>query len=212
MTNRVIENAFVGARGTDSVQVIDGAHAQALKDWGMDFAIRYLGSVTSYEVDTILNADLAFMPVTFGLKHGTPLHQALGLMYGDRSSKQAKAIGIPSGATVWLDLEDCTGTAQEISAFVNAWASVVKGEGFMPGLYVGAGAVLSSAELYALGVVRYWQSLSKEIDQRGQLAEPNCGWSMIQLFPSVTIEGVFVDVDVIQQDYKNRVPAWVRGA
>jgi len=35
---------------------------------------------------------------------------------------------------------------------------------------------------------------------------------MIQLFPSVTIEGVFVDVDVIQQDYKNRVPAWVRGA
>jgi hypothetical protein len=211
MTTRRVENAFVGARGTDSVQAIDAAHAQALKTWGMDFAIRYLGSVTSSEIDAILDAGLAFMPVTYGLKHGTPLHQALGLMYGDRSVKQAQALGIPKGTTVWLDLEDCTGTAKEISSFVNSWSSVVSGAGFMPGLYVGAGAVLSSAELYALSVVRYWQSLSKEVDARGQIAEPGCGWCMIQLFPSVTVAGVFVDVDVVQQDYRNRTPAWVRG-
>lgn len=211
--SRIVKDAFVGARGTDSVQSIDAAHAKALFTTArMDFAIRYLGSVTSAEIDQILAAGLAFMPVTFGMKHGTPLTAALGSTYGANTVRQAQAVGIPQGCTVWLDLEDCTGAPADVEAFVNSWCAPVKAAGFVPGLYVGAGDVLSGTELYALAVVRYWQSLSKEVDSRGQIAEPSCGWSMIQLFDSQTREGVFVDVDVVQKDYKGRVPSWVVAA
>lgn len=208
---RAVADAFVLARGTDSVQPIDLARARALKAWGLDFAIRYLGSVTSDEIDAILAAGLAFMPVTFGMKHGTPLTAALGSSYGATTVRQAQAAGIPKGATIWLDLEDCTGTDAEVEAFVNAWCDPTGAAGYICGLYVGAGAILSSAQLYALHVTRYWQSLSKEVDQRGQLAEPACGWCMIQLYPSVHVAGLFADGDVIQRDYRGRVPSWVVG-
>jgi len=94
----------------------------------------------------------------------------------------------------------------------NAWVAPIKTAGYIPGLYVGSGALLDSKELYALGVVRYWQSLSKEIDARGEFAEPSCGWCMIQLYPSVSVAGVWVDVDVVQKDYRGRLPAWVVAA
>lgn len=203
---------FVGARGTDSVQKVDAVHALALKAWGIDFVIRYLGAVTKSEVEGVLEAGLAFMPVTFGLRHGTPLNAALGATYGAGSVLQVKALDLPPGVTVWLDLEDCTGNADDVAAFVNAWCVPIKAAGFMPGLYVGAGAVLSGAQLYKLAVVRYWQSLSREQDAKGLIAEPGCGWCMIQLFDSQTVAGVWVDIDVIQNDYSKRMPVWTIAA
>lgn len=203
---------FVGARGTDSVQKVDAVHAVALKAWGIDFVIRYLGSVTKSEVEGILEGGLAFMPVTFGLKHGTSLNAALGGTYGAGSVLQVKALDLPPGVTVWLDLEDCTGTADDIAAFVNAWCVPIRAAGYMPGLYVGSGAVLSGAQLYKLAVVRYWQSLSRETDAKGLISEPSCGWCMIQLFDSQTVAGVWVDIDVIQNDYSKRMPVWTIAA
>lgn len=209
---RKAEYAFLGALGFDCITVITPASAKALADWGMKFATRYLGSLTSKEVDIILAAGMAVMPVTFGMKHGTPLNGTLGKTYGAGSVKHANNAGIAKGTTVWLDLEDCTGTPDEIKAFVNAWSYEVKADDFMPGLYVGFEAKLSSQELYSLAVVRYWQSLSKETDVRGNIAEPNCGWTMIQLYKSKVIAGVNVDVDVIQYDYKDRLPSWTTAA
>lgn len=208
---RVAQEGFVLARGTDSVQAVDAAHALALKAWGLDFVIRYLGSVTSAEIDGILAAGLKMMPVTFGMKHGTALTMALGASYGATTVRQAQAAGIPKGVTVWLDLEDCTGSPEDIAAFVNAWYAPVDAAGYIGGLYVGPGAKLSSAQLYALHVVRYWQSNARETDTKEQIAEPSCGWCMIQLFPSVHVAGVWVDGNTIQRDYRQRLPTWVSG-
>ena len=175
------EPAFVGARGFDCVTVINEERAMALKAWGMQFAVRYLGSLTAIELSGLLDGGLAVMPVTYGLKHGTPLNAALGANYGATSVRNAMMATIPPGTTTWLDLEDCTGTPEDVIAFVNAWCGPIKTAGYMPGLYVGAGVPLTGAELYALGVTRYWQSLSKEMDRRGAIAEPNCGWAGVDL-------------------------------
>jgi hypothetical protein len=206
--NRVAQAAFVGARGFDTIATIDATHAASLRAWGMQFAVRYLGSLTTEEVDVLLAAELAVMPVTYGVRHGTVLDASLGTNFGFSSLHHAQVAGLPQGVTVWLDLESCTGTAADVIEFVSSWTSPIIQGGYMPGLYVGAGALLSSAELYALPVVRYWQSLSKETDARGNLAEPNCGWTMIQLYNSIVAGGVLVDVDVVQKDYRNRLPMW----
>lgn len=209
---RKAESAFVGALGFDCITVITEARAKALAAWGMKFGTRYLGTLTSKEVDIILAAGMSVFPVTYGIKHGTPLNGALGKTYGQGSVKNANNAGIVKGTTVFLDLEDCHGSIDDIKAFVNAWSYEVKAAEFIAGLYVGFGALLSSAELYSLASTRYWQSLSKETDSRGQLAEPNCGWCKIQLYPTVVVAGTEVDVNVVQKDYKGRLPTWTTAA
>ncbi len=118
-------------------------------------------------------------------------------------------MGFPAGVTVWLDLEGPGGTAADITAWVNAWAHEVKAAGYDAGLYVGYGTQLTSHELYALAVDRYWHSVSRVTDSANALAEPTCGWCMYQLNPSVMRCATWVDVDVVQEDYQGRVPNWV---
>lgn len=196
---RAAHEAFVGALGFDTIVTIDAAHATKLAAWGMKFAVRYLGSLSSVEVDTLHDAGLAVMPVTYG-----------GAFNGDLAVAQLRAAGIAPGTTVWLDLEGQGGkrTPVMLVTIVNEWAAKVKAAGYDPGLYVGWDAVLTSTELYALSVDRYWHALSRLSDRNGDLSEPSCGWCMYQLYPSITVGGVLVDVDVIQKDYKNRLPMW----
>ncbi len=209
---RTAELADVGAKGFDTTQPLTTARAEGLAAAGMRFAVRYLGSLTSAEVDTIHAAGMRVFPVTFGLKHGTPPSAILGSNFGMSSVLEMRKIGMPAGVTVWLDLEDMSGTAADIQAFVNAWATAVLAAGYRAGLYVGAGAVLTSKELYSLKVTYYWHSLSRVSDRNGAIAEPDCGWCMYQLYPSINVAGTLVDVDVIQKDYRGRLPSWCAGA
>jgi hypothetical protein len=96
-----------------------------------------------------------------------------------------------------------------LSGLINAWADAVSGAGWMPGLYVGAPQPLSSDELFALRVVRYWHGQGRCVDRSGLLAEPTCGWVMSQMYPSAVRGGVLVDVNVIGQDYRGRLPSWM---
>src|SRR5262245_54219990 len=94
-----VVNAFVGARGIDSLafsQYGTASQARALKASGIDFVVGYLGAVSSERLQAILAAGLAFMPVTFAGE------------YNDGAADeivQLRALGIPKGATVWLDFE-----------------------------------------------------------------------------------------------------------
>jgi hypothetical protein len=192
------KTGFVGARGTDSVQLVDAASAARLKEAGFDFAIQYLGTVTRDGVAAIVAAGLGFMSVTYADKFD-----------GAATVNALASLGLPPGITAWLDVEGlATMDPVLVKSRINAWAESVQNAGFMPGIYVGAGCPLTSVELYALGVTRYWKALSRIIDRNGQLAEPGCGWSMLQLFPSVTRGQVWVDVNVMQQDYRGRLPVW----
>ena len=76
---------------------------------------------------------------------------------------------------------------------------------------MGYGTLLTSTELYKLPVDRYWHSMSRVTDSSGALAEPGCGFCMYQMKPSVMRGGVWVDVNVTQEDNFGRVPNWVVG-
>ncbi len=195
------QRARVGARGIDSVQTVRVQDAIALKASGIDFCVRYLGGVTRLELEAILNAGLAFMCVTYANRFD-----------GAQAVQQLAALALPKGATVWLDVEGQSvynTPAPELIAKINAWAAAVKAAGFEPGIYVGSPQPLTSEELYALQVVRYWNALSREQDRNGKLAEPSCGWCMWQMHPSVMWAGVWSDVNIIGQDFQSRLPAWV---
>jgi hypothetical protein len=186
------------ALGVDTVVPLT-PYAPALKSAGMSFAIRYLGSVSGEEVHAILAAGLAFMPVTYAKAYS-----------GMGAINQLRMLSLPEGCTVWLDLEGETDAAPDIIAKINAWAGQIQAGGYEAGLYVGAGCVLTSEELYGLKVTRYWDSCSREIDRNGRSAAPKCDYCMVQLRPfNTNIGGVVVDVDVVQRDVLGRLPTWV---
>lgn len=186
------------ALGVDTVVPL-APYAAALKSAGMSFAVRYLGSVSGEEVRTILAAGLAFMPVTYAKAYS-----------GMGAINQLRMLSLPEGCTVWLDLEGETSAPPDIIAKVNAWAGQIQAGGYEAGLYVGAGCVLTSEELYGLKVTRYWDSCSVELDRYGRRAAPKCDFCCVQLRPyNTTVAGVVVDVDVIQRDASGRLPTWV---
>jgi hypothetical protein len=204
-----VVTATFPALGFDTDTQLTPATAAALRATGMSFAIRYLsigpteaGDLSSDEVRAILGAGLALMAVQHVRYANWMPSAALGSGDGDDAVAHARACDFPAGATIWCDSEGQAGGATASIAYINAWAAAVKNGGYDPGLYVGSGTPLDGQQLYALDVDRYWKSFS-------QVNEPTCGWSMIQLYREVTIAGVAVDVDVIQHDYKLRLPSWL---
>ena len=200
--------ATVGARCIDSLPFSNGgtaAQAVALKAAAVDCVIGYLGAISAARVQAVIDAGLAFMPVTFA-----------GAYNGMQAVSQCKSLALPAGCTVWLDLEGSATLAtppQELATKVNVWAATLIEAGFVPGLYVGAPQPFTSEELYHLKVQRYWKSGSRILDRNGRLAEPGCGWCLYQLLPQGMWRdtGVFVDVDFVQTDYRGRLPAWAVG-
>lgn len=190
----------VGSRLTDSLQTIDAVRAQALKRSGIDGCVRYLGSVSPSEVGAIVQAGLGFMPVTFA-NHTD----------GKQAVAQCRALNLPKGVSVWLDVEGQAvwqARPEALITTIDEWAADVTAGEYMPCIYIGAPQPLTSNELWKLKVVRYWKGQGRTIDRTGALAEPNCGWCMTQMFPSRSWGGVYVDVNVVGQDYRRRVPTW----
>lgn len=204
-----VEAAFVGARGVDSLpfsQAGTAVQAKALAARGVDFFVGYLGAMNAAHLQYVLDAGMAFMPVTFA---GEAFDGA-----GDELA-QLKALGVPPGVTVWLDLEGDKSyrtTPQELSSLINTWAQAIAAGGWIPGLYVGSPQPLTGPELAALSVVRYWKAPSLVLDRNGKdwSEPPGIGWCMQQQWPQGNYRdtGVFVDVDIIGQDRRGRVPTW----
>lgn len=213
-----VEVAHVGARGVDSLPFSQGgteAQANALKATGIDFFVGYLGAMTKARLAFVMAAGLAFMPVTFAGEYKDGAADEIA---------QLRALEIPEGASVWLDFEGldpwnmgktAAGRA-DLARLINAWAKDIAAAGYMPCLYVGAPQPLTGADLYALGVVRYWLGIGRCVDYSGKDAYPACGWSMRQDWHNEGSRGVnwrgtgvFVDTNAIQCDHRGRLPAWV---
>ncbi len=185
---------LTGSLGVDTVLSLTGAMCDALKREGVRFVIRYLGGIGRPEIETILGSGLACGFVTYA-----------GAYSGEKAIKHLQDLGAPPGVTVWLDCEDVKQDVPSLIGQINAWAHAMKDHGYVPGLYVGAGCPLTSAELYKLPVVRYWHSCSRVVDRDGNEAGPSCGWTMHQLSPpNITSAGVKVDADFAQLDYLGR--------
>lgn len=96
------------------------------------------------------------------------------------------------------------GTAsQDVIDYCNSWFTAVDETGYRPGLYVGFGSGLNEQQLFDLKFQHYWRSQSNV---------PNVGsrgYQMIQLFPEVIRNGIGIDINVTQSDFKNGQPQWL---
>lgn len=202
------EQAFVGARGVDSFpysKAGSAQEAQKLAASGIDFLVGYLGIISDVRLAAVLDAGLAFMPVTVAADYAS-----------DTTVRRCRSLGLPNGCTVWLDLEGQASyntPAQELIGKINTWADAITAAGYMPGLYVGSPQPLTGDELYRLHVVRYWKAPSRVLDRFGKAWDgPGCGFCMWQMWPQGNWKdtGVFVDVDIVGQDFRGRVPSWVK--
>jgi hypothetical protein len=202
------ELAEVGARGFDSYPFsASGTMVQAdlLRQAGMEFFVGYLGAVTPERLKNVLDAGMAFMPVTFA-----------GAYDPARTVSQLQALGIPRNVTVWLDLElgktdPRTVDVPALEAKIDAWANGVDAAYFEPGLYQGDPQPLTSDELWVRKVRRYWHALSGGWDRNYAVAQPKSGYCMRQTYPSIVWRGtgVLVDVNSISKDFMGRLPTWV---
>jgi hypothetical protein len=192
--------------GCDTVDIINRAGLAPLSEWRkrFRFVARYLANLTRGELADITAQDLAVLPVTFADHFSGP-----------ETVQQAKALGVPAGVVLWLDVEGLSATMAiaDLIAKLNAWADAVLAAGWVPGLYVADRCLLTSAELYALRVVRYWKGAARIVDRFGMLAEPACGWCLWQFVPANdAFGGTRVDYDASAQDYKGRAPVAIVAA
>ena len=207
-----VQSAPPGSLGFDANTVITKAVAQKFVAEGHKFCLRYLsrgeqppGDLSEAEANRILDAGLALMAVQHVRNAGWTPTAAMGDQDGQRAGQNAALVGLPPGVSVWCDLEGVASgvTAQAVTGYCNAWFDTVRAAGYVPGVYVGAGYVLDESQLFQLKFKNYWRSQSQV---------PNVakrGYQMIQLFPEIKLNGITVDVDVTQNDFKNGQAQWL---
>lgn len=117
-------------------------------------------------------------------------------------------LGYPTGGILYLDCEDAARVdASDLAAWVEAWATVVTGAGFVAGMYVGAGWPMTPEELYALPhITSYWKSVSTVPTVATR------GYAAYQVLGNVQVDGELVDVDILTPDYLGDIPMFMTEA
>lgn len=207
LTNKIVP---FRSQGIDTIVRLTEQACKDLLNSGITFAIRYLGlsntALSPEEVDTVTGAGLGLMAVQYCREPGwLPTHD-LGAESGNAAVHNASFAGLPAGTILWCDVEGVNDACQssDVVAYINAWADVAERAGYVPGLYVGAQCKLTYEQLYHfLNLKHYWKSQS---DVPGVALR---GYQMIQLYPSVVVAGIRVDVNVVQKDYFGDSPTMV---
>lgn len=208
-----VESAASSVLGFDTDTIVSSALAQQFFALGYKFCVRYLSigaqssqDLTTEEATNILNSGLALMPVQHVRAPGWSPSATLGQQDGQNAANNAEQIGFPSGVSVWCDLEGVNRTAapQDVIDYCQAWYNAVNSGGYVPGLYVGYQAILDGDQLYSLSFQHYWRS------QSTVPTIPNRGYQLVQFLPSVTANGIAIDVDFTQTDNQGAQAQWLR--
>lgn len=197
----------VGSRLIDSLPFSqsDGHQAAALRASGVEGVALYLGVASAACVEACYAAGLGVVGVT--------LAQAPEHYDGHAAVAHAKAMGLASGTSLFLDVEGPTVYKTPPNVLIPAidkWADEIAPD-FLPGIYLGSPQPLTQDELTALHVVRYWRAPARVVDRFGKSFDgPAPGWCMFQGWPQMMWRdsGVFVDVDFVYEDFRGRVPVW----
>jgi hypothetical protein len=208
-----VQQAPAGLSGFDVNSVMSADEAADLKNAGYNFCIRYIprtaalvaGNLTNAEAVDILNAGLALMAVQHVSLPGWEPTADLGTAYGTYAATYAsEVVGLPQGINIWCDLEEvANGTAaQDVIDYCQGWYTAVDAAGYVPGLYVGWGIVLTDAQLYNnLSFQHYWRAYN------GQPVASR-GFQLIQKTER-TVDGITIDPDVTQVDNMGDVVLWL---
>ena len=176
--------------GCDTLATLTSPDFVKLAAARMVWRAGYIEKTTVAELSAQLAAGIAFLPVTYALDFDSTSQIA-----------RLKALGIPRGVTVFLDVEGVGLSPATLIVKINAWAAAMVAAGYEAGLYVGAGIPLSDVQIYALAVTRYWHSVSRVPDPSVR------GCCIRQLRPDdVSPTGADVDVDVTEPDYEGGLP------
>ncbi|CAL2084912.1 DUF1906 domain-containing protein [Tenacibaculum sp. 190524A02b] len=209
-----VTKAPAGLRGFDSDTIISKDTAVKFKEDGYSFCFRYLsrgkgqhdGDLSFQEANDILNSGLALSAVQHVSNPGWVPTGSLGTTYGENAAYNATSIGLPKGMNIWCDLEGiATGTtSDDVIAYCNAWYDAVYKAKYIPGIYVGANAVLDSQQLYwDLKFQHFWKSMSNVPNVA------NRGYQMIQSYQPNLINGIGIDEDTTQDDDKGDSVLWL---
>jgi hypothetical protein len=208
------EGALSFAPGFDSDTVVTAAVAQQFFGQGYRFCVRYLtllgqqspGDLSTQEANDILSSGLALMAVQHVRKPGWSPSQTLGQQDGAQAVANAQLVGFPPGVNIWCDLEGVVNdaAAQDVTDHCNAWFAAVNVAGYIPGIYVGADAILDGQQLYGLSFQHYWRSQSNVPDI------PVRGYQLLQLFPAIDANEIWIDVDIAQTDKQGGQAQWLR--
>jgi glycoside hydrolase-like protein len=208
-----VEGAIAAIPGFDCDKTISATAAQRFYSQGYRFCLRYLSrgpnssqDLTEQEATDILNAGLALMPVQHVRDSGWSPNQALGQQDGQEAAANAQTVGFPDGVNVWCDLEGVIKSAQpqDVIDYCEAWYEAASAAGYIPGLYVGAGALLTGQQLYDLSFQDYWRSASDVPDI------PNRSYQLFQFSPSIELNGISIDLDVPKTDKEGGAAQWPR--
>jgi hypothetical protein len=155
-----------GMKGFDCNTVLSPFVAKKFFDAGYRFVVRYVGRTVmanfdlgTKEAEGILAAGLGLMVVQHVAVEGWKPTGTLGLEYGVNAARFCKQLGLPSGVSVWCDLEGVNTHTQSQDAidFCNQWHSEVACQSYLPGLYVGWRPGMTAHEIYSkLRFTHYW--------------------------------------------------------
>src|SRR3979411_2507279 len=165
-----------GVRGVDTTERINSTIAAALWDHGYRFCVRYVrrdqphaSALNPAEANTLLRSGLGLMLVQYVESDSAWRPSAAkGDANGSVAASEAAKLGMPSGVTIWCDLEGVTvGTPRQVVIdYCNRWYKAVKGAGYVPGLYVGYHAGLTATQLYKqLQFAHYWGAFTSTVIQ-----------------------------------------------
>lgn len=181
--------------------------AQRWKAQGVAGFVGYLGVMSAQRLDYIHRAGLSFMAVTRAAEYRNGPADEIA---------QLKALAIPKGSTVWVDVEGRSALVQHAAdyALLQQWSLGIAADQHMPGGYFGSPQPYTSEELYELPVQRYWHGQGFIRDRFDKPAEPFKSWdgtryrmwNMIQAAPSRVFGGCLVDFNMVYGDGRNGFP------
>ena len=203
----IVESTGPFKKGVDTIDSADLARlAPQVRAEGFDFAYVYLGGATAAQCQAIA-AVMPIIPVTFGNR--TDPSEAIGHMISMGLPFKDPTTGLP--ASILLDAEAQSDPKMTLINRWNGWAAGIQKQGASAGIYEGEETTPLSGDDYGgLLFTEYWKSAS--MVPCPTLHGQPIGWLCSQYLPANhKIQcGLVVDVDFIAQDFRGRVPTWMR--
>lgn len=162
--------------------------------------------IDAEELATIIGAGLGCMLVQHVRYPGWQATASQGQADGLAAGANAKGAGYPMGANLWLDLEGVANVGAEVIDYVNAWATAVAAQGFIPSLYVGYSCGLTPQQLYESlpDIHAYWSDAGpRDVERRGFCMKQHT---------QTALGGVQVDPDTVTADKLGGRPMWAIAA